>query len=75
MKLSAWILPLSLADDMPDCRLASPSQHLDRLPMFIMGAPYSSKLCVYEMHKSQMSDIWEAAIEKSVNTLKCGQGV
>lgn len=65
------MLPPSLADDMLDRRLAPPSGHADRLPIFIMGAPSSSKLYVYEMHKSQMSDIWEAAFEKSVNTLKC----
>ena len=65
------MLPLSLAEDTPDCRLAPPRGHPDRLPTFIMGAPSSSKLYVCEMHKSQMSDIWEAAFEKSVNTLKC----
>lgn len=28
-------------------------------------------VCLYEMHKSQMSDIGEAAFEKSVDTLNC----
>ena len=71
MKLSAWMLPLSLADDMPDCGLAPPRGQLDHLPRLIMRAPSSSQLDVYKMHKSQMSDIGEAAFEKSVDTLNC----
>lgn len=55
---------------MPDCRLASPSQHLDRLPMFLMGALQLQIVCLQTAQVTDGDDIWGAAFEKSVNTLK-----